>query len=168
MSTTDEARRDVMMRTVREYFLACNTASRTRFANTLAPDCVHYFPPGVGGPYRGRDAIADLWIGFVREKGSCWTIDRLVCDGRELVIEWTHFKPRAGEYIRGSEWYEFDEQGRISAIWTHYASPRDSSRAVNELEGFDYACRAYPTAAPAFDSAVQAERDRNVASEVQP
>lgn len=165
MTTIDEARRAAMIDAVREYFLACNTASRERFAQTLAPECVHYFPPGVGGPYRGRDAIADLWIGFVRDKGSCWTIDRMVCDGRELVIEWTHFKPRAGEHIRGSEWYEFDDTGRITAIWAHYASPRDAARPINELEGFDYADRAYATAAPELDPLVRAERDRNVKRE---
>jgi methyltransferase len=165
MSTIDEARRAAMMRTVHEYFLACNTASRARFAEVLAPGCVHYFPPGVGGPYRGRDAIADLWIGFVRAKGSCWTIDRMVCDGRDLVIEWTHFKPAAGEHIRGSEWYEFDEQGLITAIWAHYASPRDAGRPVNELEGFDYVRRSYPVGAPTLDAGTLEERHRNIARE---
>jgi len=166
MSTIDETRRNQLMRAVHGYFRACNAASRELFAEVLAPDCVHYFPPGTGGPYLGRDAIADLWIGFVRDKGSQWTIDRMVCDGRELVVEWTHFKPAVGEHIRGSEWYEFDAAGMITHIWAHYASPRDPGRAANELEGFDYAERAYPLRAPALDAETTTLRERNVEREV--
>ncbi len=165
MTPIDEHRRAQMMRAVQGYFRACNAASREGFAEVLAPDCLHYFPPGTGGPYVGRDAIADLWIGFVRAKGSQWTIDRMVCDGRDLVIEWTHFKPAVGEFIRGSEWYEFDEDGMITAIWAHYASSRDAARPHNELEGFDYAERAYPLGAPALDPETLALRAENLARE---
>ena len=165
MTPIDDARREKMMRAVYGYFHACNAASRELFAEVLAPGCLHYFPPATGGPYLGRDAIADLWIGFVRQKGSQWTIDRMVCDGEELVVEWTHFKPAVGEHIRGSEWYEFDGDAKITAIWAHYASPRDATRAANELEGFDYAERAYPLSAPALDAETQALRARNLARE---
>lgn len=161
----DEPRRQAMMRAVRAYFEACNAASRARFAAVLAEGCVHYFPPLTGSPYVGRDAIADLWIGFVRAKGSTWTIDRMVCDGVEICVEWTHFKPHVGEHIRGSEWYTFDADGKIDAIWAHYASPRDPARPANELDGFDYAAHAYPLAAPALDPAIAAERARNLEAE---
>ncbi len=137
MTVPDPDRRDRMIAAVRAYFDACNAASRERFATVLSDDCVHWFPPEAGGPYRGRDAIADLWIGFVRAKGSCWTIDRLVCDGQEICVEWTHFKPEVAERIRGSEWYTFGADGKIDGIWAHYASPRDPGRPANELEGFD-------------------------------
>ena len=165
MTTIDEPKRQHMIRAVRAYFEACNAASRARFADVLAEGCVHYFPPLTGSPYLGRDAIADLWIGFVRKQGSQWTIDRLVCDGAEICVEWTHFKPNAGEHIRGSEWYTFDADGKIDAIWAHYASPRDPGRPANELEGFDYAARGYPAAAPALDPAIAAERARNLGAE---
>src|SRR5260221_6411670 len=101
---------------VRTYFEACNEANREKFDAVLADDVVHYFPPQVGGPYRGKDAVANLWIGFVREKGSQWTIDRLVSDGQEVAIEWTPFKTKIGEHIRGAEWYEFDDAGKITEI----------------------------------------------------
>jgi len=42
-----------MIATVRAYFDACNAASRERFAEVLAEDCVHYFPPGVAGRTAG-------------------------------------------------------------------------------------------------------------------
>lgn len=160
MTTSDEANRQRMSATVRAYFDACNAASRERFAEVLAEDCVHWFPPGTGGPYLGRAAIVDLWLKFVREKGSQWSIDRLVCDGRELCIEWTHYKPSAGERIRGSEWYTFDQDGKIDGIWAHYASPRDPGRAANELDGFPYADQGYHTDAPALPADVAAERER--------
>lgn len=135
-------------RTVRAYFEGCNEANREKLYAVLAEDAVHYFPRGVGGPYRGREAIANLWIGFVREKGSRWTIDRLVSDGREVAIEWTHFKPKAGEFIRGAEWYEFDEAGMITEIRAYYAAPRDPAANVNELEGFPYQHKGFPLEPP--------------------
>ena len=143
-----EARRAVLEQTVRTYFDACNEADRAKFYSVLADDAVHYFPPLVGGPYRGKQAIADLWIKFVREKGSQWTIDRLLGDGREVVIEWTHWKTKIGEFIRGAEWYEFDAEGKITSIRAYYAAPRDPTRAANELEGFPYAELGFALHAP--------------------
>lgn len=165
MNPVRETKREQMMNAVRGYFAACNAASRSRFAAVLTEDCVHYFPPETGGPYHGRDAIADLWIGFVRDKGSRWTIDRMVCDGEEIVVEWTHWKPKVEEHIRGSEWYEFDDDGAISAIWAHYASPRDPERPANELEGFAYERRGYPTTPPPLDPATVEERRASLAAE---
>lgn len=154
-----------MMAAVEAYFVACNTASRDRFAQVLSEGCIHYFPPEAGGPYLGRDSIADLWIGFVAQKGSQWTIDRMVCDGEQLCIEWSHFKPLVDERIRGSEWYEFDEEGKITAIWAHYGSPRDVSRPANELDGFPYEQLEYALQAPALSGELLAERERNLDAE---
>ena len=126
------------------YFEACNEANREKFYEVLADNVIHYFPPQVGGPYRGKEAVANLWIWFVKEKGSQWTIDRLVSDGREVAIEWTHFKTKIGEHIRGAEWYEFDDAGKITEIRAYYASPRDTESKANELEGFPYADKGFP------------------------
>lgn len=161
----DEAKRASMIATVRGYFEACNSASRELFAKHLSDDCVHYFPPETGGPYHGRKAIEDLWIGFVQRLGSQWTIDRLVCDGENLCIEWTHWKPNVAEHIRGSEWYEFGADGKINAIWAHYASPRDASRPANELEGFDYAGEGYPVEPPTLGEATRSRRAASLAAE---
>jgi hypothetical protein len=165
MTGIDDSTRSRMIESVRTYFEACNSASRELFASVLADDCVHFFPPGTGGPYLGRDAIANLWIGFVRDKGSRWTIDRLVCDGCDLVVEWTHWKPAVGEHIRGSEWYEFDEAGKINAIWAHYASPRDARRPANELEGFAYRQRGYPVEPPQLSDETLRRRNEALAAE---
>lgn len=153
MSSSDDngqTRRDRMIYTVRRYFEARNAADPTIFEQVLNEDCLHYLPPEAGGPYVGRDAIVELWRNCVRDLGSVWSIDRLVCDGVQLAVEWTHFKPKAGEYNRGSEWYEFDDNQRITAIWAHHASPLDTHRRCNELEGFPYQQRGYRTEPPAL------------------
>ena len=135
-------------RVARAYFEACNKASREELYSVLADDAVHYFPPGVGGPYRGKEAIADLWLGFVADKGSSWTIDCLLSDGDQVVLEFSHFKSRVGELVRGSEWYRFDDDGKIVEIRAYYASPRDPTRKRNELEQFPYGERGYPVEFP--------------------
>ncbi len=143
-----ETQRAHLIRVVRTYFEACNEANRAKFYSVLADDVVHYFPPGVGGPYVGKAAVADLWLRFVREKGSYWTIDRIISDGREVAIEWSHFKPGDGECIRGAEWYEFDQQNRITEIRAYYASSRDADVKLNQLEGYPYSEKGFPLQPP--------------------
>ena len=157
-------RREALIRSVETYFEACNTACRNTFEAVLAPSCTHYFPPGVGGPYPDRESIVQLWANCVRDFGSTWSIDRLVCDevADSVVVEWTHWKPKIGEHIRGSEWYTFDSEARITSIWAHYASPRDAARPANELEGFPYARLGYqmlPPEAPRTESRKVLERE---------
>jgi hypothetical protein len=141
-------RRNILIQCVRRYFEACNEADRAKMYSCFADEVVHYFPPGVGGPYVGKKSIADLWISSVDVNGSRWTIDRLVVDDSGVAIEWSHFKTKIGELIRGAEWYEFDANGRITVIRAYYASPRDEKRKVNELEGFPYAARGFPLTLP--------------------
>jgi hypothetical protein len=148
MLKAPQDRREKLIACVRRYFEGCNEANREKLYSCFAEGVVHYFPPGVGGPFVGKKAIADLWIDSVRVKGSQWTIDRLVADDHQVAIEWTHFKPMINECIRGAEWYEFDEVGLMTAIRAYYASPRDQMRKTNELEGFPYADQGYPVAAP--------------------
>ena len=140
--------RDLLIACVRKYFEACNESDREKMYSCFSDDVVHYFPPGVGGPYLGKKAIADLWINSVQVNGSIWTIDRIVADDVGVAIEWTHFKPRIDELIRGAEWYEFDENGCITAIRAYYASPRDKERKHNELERFPYAAQGFPLVPP--------------------
>lgn len=141
-------RREMLIARVQTYFDACNEANREKLYSCFSDTVVHYFPPGVGGPYMGKTAIADLWIKSVEVNGSRWTIDRIVADDYGVATEWTHFKPRIGELIRGAEWYEFDAKGLLTSIRAYYASPRDKERKSNELEGFPYAALGFPTVPP--------------------
>ena len=137
---------------IRHYFDMCNAADRQGLIDCFVPDAVHYFPPGLpGAPWRSAQAIADGWIDCVARLGSAWTIERVLCaaDGREAVIEWTHWKPRLGEVLRGDEWYVFNADiTRIVEIRAYYASPVDKTAPENRLKGFDYAGRGYAMQPP--------------------
>ena len=136
---------------IRDYFEACNSGDPERIATYFEPDGIHYFPPGMyGGPFRGGLEIGKRWQGAVETFGSYWTVDQVICDPetRRAVIEWTHFKRRAGVILRGDEWYIFSPRGLIQEIRAYYASPQDSQLKALELGGFDYRQRGYPLAPP--------------------
>ncbi|MDH2346115.1 nuclear transport factor 2 family protein [Bradyrhizobium sp. SSUT77] len=137
---------------IRRYFQACNDADHDALLDCFAGDAVHYFPPGLpGAPWRGAKAIADGWVGCVKNMGSRWTIEKVLAseNGREAVIEWTHWKTAIGEVLRGDEWYIFNEDiTRIAEIRAYYASPVNKAEAINKLHDFDYAARGYAMAPP--------------------
>jgi hypothetical protein len=139
--------------TIREYFDACNAADATRIASYFEPDGVHYFPDGAPqGTFKGAAAIAAGWVNAVANLGSIWTIDNMVIDAPRLeaVIEWTHFKPKQGVYLRGDEWYLFSPRGLIREIRAYYSCPPAAGGPRNhELGNFDYRGRGYPMTPPA-------------------
>jgi ketosteroid isomerase-like protein len=132
---------------IRRYFDACNAADYDTLVSCFTPDAVHYFPPGLRDvPWRGAETIARNWVWCVDTLGSLWSIEKILCSSTspEAVIEWTHWKRKAGTALRGDEWYIFDpDSGRIREIRAYYASPADSSVRIAELVGFDYAGRGY-------------------------
>lgn len=137
---------------IRHYFDMCNAGDRQGLIDCFTPEGVHYFPPGLpGAPWRGAEAIADGWVWCVKNMGSKWTIEKVLCDasGHEAVIEWTHWKTALDEALRGDEWYIFnDDITRIVEIRAYYASPADKSQPINELHDFDYVGRGYHTEPP--------------------
>ncbi|WP_368680682.1 nuclear transport factor 2 family protein (plasmid) [Rhodococcus opacus] len=142
--------RKQMESTIRTYFDGCNEADVDKMAATFAPDAVHYFPPGLDGPWVGNRTIAEKWRKLTLTIGSAWTIDRLVAEPESLqaVIEWTHYKPGLGGFLRGDEWYKFDpETGLITEIRACYASSSNGRDKV-ELEGYDYAGQGYHLQCP--------------------
>ena len=138
--------------TIREYFDGCNEADPEKIIRCFVPDAVHYFPAGAPqGTFFGARAIAEGWCGAVRNFGSVWTIDRILVDARKLeaVIEWTHFKPKLGVYLRGDEWYVFSKDGLIREIRAYYACPAIPAPAqTHELGDFDYPGLGYPLLPP--------------------
>jgi hypothetical protein len=146
-----ELSRAVMESRIRGYFDDCNSGDIERVAANFEPYAVHYFPPGTyEGPFRGARTIAAKWSAAVKNLGSYWTVDQVLCDprSRRAVIEWTHFKRVSGIVLRGDEWYVFSARGLIEEIRAYYASPQDPSLQQLELGGFDYAGRGYPLKAP--------------------
>jgi hypothetical protein len=138
--------------TIREYFDACNAADPQAIASYFEPDGVHYFPAGAPqGTFSGADAIGAGWVKAVANLGSIWTVDRIVVDATKLeaVIEWTHFKPKQGVYLRGDEWYLFSPRGLIREIRAYYACPPAGEIRNHELGNFDYRGLGYPLTPPA-------------------
>ena len=141
-----------MRETIDTYFDGCNEADVAKMTSCFVPEGVHYFPPGMyGGPFVGADAIAERWVKAVEDLGSYWTVDNFIGDAETgvAVIEWSHFKTKLGQLLRGDEWYRFDvATGLIAEIRAYYASPQDRSLTRLELGGFDYAHRGYPIDPP--------------------
>jgi hypothetical protein len=140
-----------METTIRNYFAACNQADREKIRSFFIPEGTHYFPEGSPfGILRGSEAIADCWVHCVHELGSCWTVDNFAGDTEsyQAVIEWSHFKKKSGQLLRGDEWYRFTEDGLIIEIRAYYAAPTHAGVIAHRLGGFDYAGRGYPLLQP--------------------
>jgi methyltransferase len=148
-----EAREDAAARmeeTIRTYIQACNDADATAIAACFGLDAVHYFP--AGDPRRtkwlGAATIGGNFAKIVEQHGVCWTVDQLVIDvGRSAaVLEWTRFNRERDRLMRGVDWFVFDPQTlSILEIRPYTAAPMDSDLSRQELGGFDYAGRGYPT-----------------------
>lgn len=138
--------------TIRRYYDGCNLASIDIMLETMVPQAVHYFPGGAPqGPFLSARQIAEGWVAAVDRLGSVWAIESVIVDAakREAVVEWTHWKTRLGVYLRGDEWYRFDEAGLITEIRAYYASPPAAGSTLSyELGGFDYAGRKFSLAPP--------------------
>jgi hypothetical protein len=141
--------------TIREYFDGCNEASVEKMMGCFTEDANHFFPQGSPqGTFFGARAIAEGWVKAVQNLGSIWTVDRVIADPEKLeaVIEWTHFKPKVGLYLRGDEWYVFNEDGLIKEIRAYYACPAATSPArTHEIGDFPYAELGYPLSPPHID-----------------
>jgi len=132
---------------IRAYIDACTAGDAALIAKYFEEDAVHYFPEGMyGGPFLGRDVIAERFATSVRTIGSAWTVDAVVVDEsrQQATAEWTHFKQSSAITLRGCEWYVFSANGLISEIRAYYASPQAEGLTHLGLGGYDYAGRGYP------------------------
>ncbi|MES2237374.1 MAG: nuclear transport factor 2 family protein [Pseudomonadota bacterium] len=140
---------------IRNYFDACNRADKEEIMSFFIPEGTHYFPEGSPfGVLRGAQAIAECWVNCVNDIGSCWTVDNFAGDmeSRQAVIEWSHFKKKIGQLLRGDEWYRFTEDGLIIEIRAYYAAPTHAGVIEHRIGGFDYAGRGYPLLKPENNS----------------
>jgi hypothetical protein len=137
--------------TIRTYFDGCNEASVAKMISCMEPEATHYFPAGAPqGTFVGAEAIANGWVRAVATLGSIWTVDHVIVDASRLeaVIEWTHFKPKQGFYLRGDEWYRFSKAGLITEIRAYYACPTVTPPRTHQIGDFDYEGRGYPLEPP--------------------
>ncbi|HEY8856989.1 MAG TPA: nuclear transport factor 2 family protein [Rugosibacter sp.] len=143
-----------METTIRNYFSACNRADKEKVMSFFIPEGTHYFPEGSPfGVLRGAQAIADCWVSCVNDLGSYWTVDNFAGDmeSHQAVIEWSHFKKKNKQLLRGDEWYRFTEDGLIIEIRAYYAAPTHAGVTEHRIGGFDYAGRGYPLLPPEND-----------------
>ncbi|HET7567750.1 MAG TPA: nuclear transport factor 2 family protein [Gaiellaceae bacterium] len=136
--TSDEKRALVV-----RYYDACSAGDVEALLATVTDDVVHYFlAPNPGSqPVAGADHLARYWRKAQALIDGRWTVDAIVAEGDEAVIEWTLFwTTSGGERVatRGAEWYRFRD-GRIAEIRAYY----QQRERTTELEGYDYAGRGY-------------------------
>lgn len=128
---------------IESYYVACSIGDAQALMETLADDVTHYFlAPNPGSvPVSGAQHLASYWRKVQRRISGHWTVDHIIGEADEAVIEWTLFwtTPR-GERVatRGAEWYRFRDQ-RIAEIRAYYQQPE----ATAELRDFDYVGRGY-------------------------
>jgi ketosteroid isomerase-like protein len=136
---TSDEKRELITR----YYDACSTGDVDALVETVTDDVVHYFlAPNPGSkPVAGGEHLAHYWRKAQSRIGGRWTVDAIVAEGDEAVIEWTLFwDTPGGERVatRGAEWYRFRD-GRIAEIRAYYQQLDRTS----ELEGYDYDGRRY-------------------------
>jgi hypothetical protein len=111
---------------------------------------VHYFP--AGDPRRtkwvGAATIGSNFASIVTQQRVYWTVDQLVIDAERsaAVREWTRVNRERDRLIRGVDWFVFDpETLSILEVLPYTAAPMISDLPHQQLGGFDYAGRGYPT-----------------------
>ena len=135
-----------MEQVIRTYIKACNDGDAEGIAACFSPEAVHYFPWAPG--WAGGDAIGSGFAKVIHDQGGYWTVDQLIIDVEQnaAVLEWSRFFRQRDRILRGAEWYVFDSETlRIREIRPYIAGSPSREVARQELMGFDYAGRGYPT-----------------------
>ena len=125
---------------VRAYYDDLATGDADRVARHFTEDAVHYYTrraPDVGGR-----RIAETAALGTQHLGAVWTLEHLVSDGTEVVIEWSmafdHPTRRHRMLDRGTEWFRFRD-ALICEVRAYY------SDRGGDLRGFDHAGRGHTT-----------------------
>lgn len=130
-------------RVLRGYIDGCNSGDLDELLAVLDADVVHYFLPSNLRPITGVQHLAKWFRKFKQSLNPVWSIDRLVAQGDEVVIEWSCiWTPPSTELRlmqRGSEWYVLRD-ARIVEIRSYFIYDAESS---TELPSFPYASRGY-------------------------
>jgi len=121
---------------IEAYFAACGSGDAERVAAHFSDDAVIYDTNH--SPVRGAATIGAFWASVgARWGGASWHVDRYLGAGDEAAIEWTMVASTPRHFVvRGSEWYRFDEEGRITEIRQYWTF--DRNRLDTGLVGFPY------------------------------
>jgi len=129
---------------INRYYQGCNTADRALMMSTFTSDVVHYFVDH--GAVKGASELANYWARVGPKTKAHWTLDHIIAEGAEAVIEWSMSWLPVGstdsELLRGTEWYRF-EGLLIAEIRSYHNNYHLQNRRNRELWDFDYAARGY-------------------------
>ena len=130
--------------TINRYYRGCNTADKDLMMSTFDEDVVHYFVDH--SAVRGAERLANYWVKVAPLTQANWTLDHIIAQNQEAVIEWSmQWVPaQTGkpELLRGSEWYVFADD-KISEIRSYHNNYYLQDLRNRELWDFDYAERGY-------------------------
>jgi|SRR5215216_2891551 len=123
---------------VKAYYEALSSGDADSVAKFFTDDAVHYYTRMA--PHRGGRQIAERAAWAVNNIEAEWSMYNGIDDGEQACIEWamawTH--PETGErkLDRGTEWFLFDEDGKIREVRAYY------NRSGDLIE-FDHAGRGH-------------------------
>jgi hypothetical protein len=143
----NKRQRDSMSEVLKRYIRGCNTGDTLLLASTLNKDVKVYFINSP--PAEGRETVVKLWKNYHEASHSRWTIDHVVTEGNEAVMEWSALREPRGpanrQFDRGIDWYVF-QNGLISEIRQYYhISSSLPPGGTYEQMGFPYKERGYPS-----------------------
>ena len=131
---------------IKTYYQGCNTADVDLMKSTFTDDVVHYFVDHA--PVVGAHALATYWAKIGPRTQANWTLDHIMAQEPEAVIEWSMSWVPADtgtpEILRGSEWYVF-QGGKIREIRSYHNNFYLQKPENRELHGYDYVGRGYRT-----------------------
>ncbi|WP_293958720.1 nuclear transport factor 2 family protein [Sneathiella sp.] len=131
--------------TIQQYYYGCSTADFDLMMSTFDPDVVHYFVDH--SAVRGAAALANYWVKVGPKTQASWTLDHILVQEPEAVIEWsmpwTPPQDQKRQMLRGTEWYLFKDD-KIAEIRSYHNNYYLHDPKNRELWDFPYEERGYP------------------------
>jgi len=129
---------------INTYYRGCNTADRELMQSTFTDSVKHYFVDH--SAVIGAEELANYWAKVAPKTQAHWTLDHILVQEPEAVIEWsmswTPLTTGIAELLRGCEWYIF-EGDKISEIRSYHNNYYLHNEKNRELWDFDYIGRGY-------------------------
>jgi len=129
---------------IQTYYRGCNTGDIALMLSTFTEDVVHYFVDH--SAVRGANSLANYWSKVAPRTQANWTMDHIVVQEPEAVIEWSMLWIPAAtgepELLRGTEWYIFREN-LIAEIRSYHNNFYLQDKRNRALWDFDYKARGY-------------------------
>ncbi|MEH6557143.1 MAG: nuclear transport factor 2 family protein [Oceanicoccus sp.] len=129
---------------IKTYYRGCNTANRELMQSTFTDNVAHYFVDH--SAVVGADNLANYWAKVAPKTQANWTLDHILVQEPEAVIEWSmSWVPATTgipELLRGSEWYIFEDD-KIAEIRSYHNNFYLKNAKNRELWDFDYSGRGY-------------------------